>query len=84
MNQQGVTEKVVDHPYIQSVKRIEMYYIDLSNCVRYEALLLDGRKILYQINPWIRPVITIEEWIEIASKEADENFFSSKYENKNK
>jgi len=84
MSQQGVTEKVVDHPYIQSVKRIEMYYVDLSNCVRYEALLLDGRKILYQINPWIRPVITIDEWVEEAIEVVNKSFFSSKYENKNK
>jgi len=48
MSQQGVTEKTTDHPFIQSVKRIEMYYVDLSNCVRYEALLIDGRKILYE------------------------------------
>ncbi len=82
MSQQGVTEKTTDHPFIQSVKRIEMKYLDLSKCVRYEALLIDGRKILYEINPWVRPVITIDEWIEVASQEADENFFSSKYENK--
>jgi hypothetical protein len=82
MSQQGVTEKTVDHPFIQSVKRIEMKYVDLSNCVRYEALLLDGRKILSEINPYVRPVITIDEWVEEAIEVVNKSFFSSKYENK--
>jgi len=80
--EQGITEKTVYHPFIQSVKRIEMKYVDLSNCVRYEALLLDGRKILSEINPYVRPVITIDEWVEEAIEVVNKSFFSSKYENK--
>lgn len=82
MNQKGVTEKTVDHPFIQSVKRIEMYYVDLSNHVRYEALLIDGRKILSEKNPMFNKVLTIDEWIEEAIQVVNKSFFSSKYENK--
>jgi hypothetical protein len=48
---------------ISEVKRTVMYDVDLSNDIRYSALV-NGERIMTMTDGWMRPHMTIEQWVE--------------------
>lgn len=50
-----------------------MIDIDLSNKIRYSAIINGNSRVLYETDGWVRPHLSLEEWTQLAEEIAQEN-----------
>jgi hypothetical protein len=58
---------------VTEIKRTEMINIDLSNNIRYSAIINGNSRVLYETDGWVRKHLSLEEWTQLAEEIAHEN-----------
>jgi hypothetical protein len=58
---------------ITEIERTEMINIDLSNKIKYSAIINGNCRVLYDTDGWSRKHLSLEEWTQLAEEIAHEN-----------
>jgi len=61
---------------VTEIERTEMINIDLSNNIRYSAIINGNIRALYETDGWVRKHLSLEEWTQLAEEIAHENLKS--------